>query len=96
MELGCDAARRERLREAYRRHMRGIGAPADMARVRSAVMRIAEATLDGWRALSGLDFVLLAEAGAREEFEELEFLVNRGLFELSGIKNIVALARHLA
>lgn len=89
-------ARRERLREAYRRHMRGTGAPADMACVRAAVARIAEATLDGWRALSALDFAQLAEAGSREEFEELEFLVNRGLFELNGIKNVVALARHLA
>ena len=91
-----DAARRARLREVYRRHMDGGGAPADMARVRAAVGRIAAATLAGWRELSALDFAQLAETGSREDFEELEFLVNRGLFELTGIKNIVALARHLA
>lgn len=89
-------ARRDRLREVYRRHARGTGVPVDIARVRSSVVRVADATLEGWRALSALDLVELAEAGAREDFEELEFLVSRGLFELNGIKNIVALARHLA
>lgn len=95
-ENGADATRRARLREVYRRHVGGAGTPVDMARVHAAVRRVAAATLAGWRDLSGLDFVCLAEAGSREEFEELEFLVNRGLFELAGIKNIVALARHLA
>ena len=43
-----------------------------------------------------LDHIALAEAGTREEFDDLEFLVNRGLCELNGVKNVVTLARRLA
>ena len=67
-----------------------------MEDVRSSVERIAAATRHGWRLLASLDPLALADSGAREDFEELEFLVNRGLSELNGIKNVVTLARHLA
>ena len=42
------------------------------------------------------DHIALAESGTREEFDDLEFLVNRGLCELNGVKNVVTLARRLA
>ena len=43
-----------------------------------------------------IDHIALAESGTREEYNDLEFLVNRGLCELNGVKNVVTLARRLA
>lgn len=88
-------ARGGHLREVYRRHVQGPGAAVDMAEVRASVEQVAHATLRGWRLFAALDHIALADAGSREDFEELEFLVNRGLCELNGIKNIVMLARRL-
>ena len=90
------AVRRNRLREVYGRHAGGVDAVVDIEDVRRSVERIAEVTLQGWRKLVVLDPLALADSGAREDFAELEFLVNRGLSELNGIKNVVSLARHLA
>ena len=42
------------------------------------------------------DHIALAEAATREKFDDLEFLVNWGLCELNGVKNVVTLARRLA
>lgn len=90
--------RRERLREACRR-LAGrdrTGSPVELAAVQAHLDRVAEATLDGWRTVVSLDPLALAEAGTREDLEELEFLVSRCLCELGGIKSVVVLARHLA
>lgn len=88
--------RRDRLREVYRRHADGTDVVVDMEDVRTSVERIAATTRRGWRLMAVLDPLALADSGAREDFEVLEFLVNRGLSELNGIKNVVTLARHLA
>ena len=88
--------RRERLRDVYRRHTGAGGKTVDFDRVRKLVEGIAEATFAAWRGLAEIDHIALAEAGTREEFDDLEFLVNRGLCELNGVKNVVTLARRLA
>lgn len=38
----------------------------------------------------------MADSDEREDFDQLEFLVNRALCELNGVKNIVTLARRLS
>ena len=89
-------SRRDRLRGVYRRHS-GEGAESvDFGAVRNLVERAAAATFAAWRGISQIDHIALAEAGTREEFDDLEFLVNRGLCELNGVKNVVTLARRLA
>ena len=57
---------------------------------------MAAITLSAWRGLFALDMVALADAGSREDFDDLEFLVTRALGELNGVKNLLALARRLA
>ena len=57
---------------------------------------VAAITLSAWRGLFALDMVALADAGSREDFDDLEFLVTRALGELNGVKNLLALARRLA
>ena len=89
-------SRRDRLRGVYRRHVGTGGKPVDFGRVRNLVEGIAEATYAAWRGLAELDHIALAEAATREDFDDLEFLVNRGLCELNGVKNVVTLARRLA
>ena len=89
-------SRRERLRDVYRRHTGASGKDVDFDRVWKLVEGIAEATFAAWRGLAEIDHIALAEAGTREEFDDLEFLVNRGLCELNGVKNVVTLARRLA
>ena len=89
-------SRRERLRDVYRRHTGAGGKTVDFDRVRKLVEGIAEAAFAAWRGLAEIDHIALAEAGTREEFDDLEFLVNRGLCELNGVKNVVTLARRLA
>ena len=86
-------SRRDRLRGVYRRHS-GEGAVA--VAVRNLVERAAAATFAAWRGVAQLDHIALAEAGTREDFDDLEFLINRGLGELNGLKNAVTLARRLA
>ena len=89
-------SRRDRLRGVYRRHS-GEGAESvDFGAVRNLVERAASATFAAWRGVALLDHIALAEAATREEFDDLEFLVNRGLCELNGVKNVVTLARRLA
>ena len=89
-------SRRERLRDVYRRHTCAGRKTVDFDRVRKLVEGIAEATFAAWRGLAEIDHIALAEAGTREEFDDLEFLVNRGLCELNDVKNVVTLARRLA
>ena len=73
-------SRRDRLRGVYRRHS-GEGAESvDFGAVRNLVERAAAATFAAWRG----------------DFDDLEFLINRGLGELNGLKNAVTLARRLA
>ena len=89
-------SRRDRLRGVYRRHA-GEGADAvDFGAVRNLVESAAAATFAAWREVAQLDHIALAEAGSKEEFDDLEFLINRGLGELNGLKNAVTLARRLA
>ena len=96
--MGRGELRRERLREVCRRlaGRERTGNPVELAAVQARLDRVAEATLDGWRAVVSLDPLALAEAGTREDLDELEFLVSRCLCELGGIRNVVVLARHLA
>ena len=46
--------------------------------------------------MATIDLVALSSAGVRSDLDDLEFLVNRSLGELSAIKNIIALAKHLS
>ena len=88
--------RRERLRDVYRRHTGASGKDVDSDSAWQLVEGIAEATFAAWRGLAEIDHIALAEAGTREEFDDLEFLVNRGLCELNGVRSVVTLARRLA
>lgn len=88
-------SRRDRLRTAYRKHIPDNGMEVDFEAVRELIEEVAGTTLSAWKRLSELDHIGLAEAGTREDFNELEFLINRGLCELNGIKNIITLARRL-
>lgn len=87
--------RRDHLRDVYRKHIQDNGMVVDFAEVREIIEEVAGVSLSAWMQLSKLDHIALAEAGTRDDFIELEFLVNRGLSELNGIKNIISLARRL-
>lgn len=87
--------RRDHLRDVYRKHIQDNGMAVDFAEVCEIVEEVAGVSLSAWMRLSKLDHIALAEAGTRDDFIELEFLVNRGLSELNGIKNIISLARRL-
>ena len=88
--------RRDRLREAYRKHNPDNMIEFDFEFVRGLIEDLAGETLAAWKRFSQLDHIRLAEAGSRDDFNDLEFLINRCLCELNGIKNIVVLARRLA
>ena len=90
---GERAARRKRLRDVYRRHSGEGAKDVDFGAVRNLVENAAAATFAAWRGVAQLDHIALAEAGTREDFDDLEFLINRGLGELNGLKNAVTLAR---
>lgn len=92
---GQRARRRSRLRELYGTQAAGRRTDVDISVVRAAVEHAALAARQGWRALADVDPVALADAGGRETLEDLEFLVSRGLCELSGVKNLFGLARRL-
>ena len=89
-------SRRDRLRGVYRRHSGEGGKPVDFGEVRNLVENAAAATCAAWRGIAQLDHISLAEAGSKEDLDDLEFLVSRGLGELNGLKNAIALARRLA
>ena len=89
-------SRRDRLRAAYRIQHKAVGRKVDRAAIFFLVGNIASVTFAAWRGLFALDMVALAEAGTREDFDDLEFMVTRALGELNGIKNLLALARRLA
>ena len=89
-------SRRDRLRAAYRLQHREVGRKVNLDAVFALVGNVAAITLSAWRGLFALDMVALADAGSREDFDDLEFLVTRALGELNGVKNLLALARRLA
>ena len=89
-------SRRDRLRAAYRIQHKAVGRKVDRAAIFFLVGNVASVTFAAWRGLFALDMVALAEAGTREDFDDLEFMVTRALGELNGIKNLLALARRLA
>ena len=89
-------SRRDRLRTAYRLQRKPVGCRVNLDAIFSLVGNVASVTFAAWRGLAEIDHIVLAEAGTREEFDDLEFLVNRGLCELNGVKNVVTLARRLA
>ena len=89
-------SRRDRLRAAYRLHHQQVGRKVNLDAVFALVGNVAAITLSAWRGLFALDMVALADAGSREDFDDLEFLVTRSLGELNGVKNLLALARRLA
>ena len=89
-------SRRDRLRAAYRLQHREVGRKVNLDAVFALVGNVAAITLSAWRGLFSLDMVALADAGSREDFDDLEFLVTRALGELNGVKNLLALARRLA
>ncbi len=88
--------RRDRLRTAYRRYIPADGCTVDFSNVRKVVENVAGVTLAAWRRLSRIDELALAETASRADFDELEFLVTRSLGELTGIKNIISLAKRMA
>jgi len=89
-------SRRDRLRAAYRIQHKAVGRKVDQAAIFFLVGNVASVTFAAWRGLFALDMVALAEAGTREDFDDLEFMVTRALGELNGIKNLLALARRIA
>ena len=89
-------SRRDRLRAAYRIQHKAVGRKVDRAAIFFLVGNVASVTFAAWRALFALDMVALAEAGTREDFDDLEFMVTRALGELNGIKNLLALARRIS
>ena len=88
-------SRRDRLRTAYRLQHKPVGRKVNLDAIFFLVGNVASVTFAAWRGLFALDMVALAEAGTREDFDDLEFLVTRALGELNGIKNLLALARRL-
>ena len=88
--------RRDRLRAAYRLQHQQVGRKVNLDAVYALVGNMAAITLSAWRGLFALDMVALADAGSREDFDDLEFLVTRSLGELNGVKNLLSLARRLA
>ena len=88
--------RRDRLRDVYRRHIPAGGQKVDFGTVRKMVEDVAGETLAAWRRLSEIDELTLADSATRADFDELEFLVTRSLGELTGIKNIISLAKRMA
>jgi len=88
-------SRRDRLRTAYRLQRKPVGYRVNLDAIFSRVGNVASVTFAAWRGLFALDMVALAEAGTREDFDDLEFLVTRALGELNGIKNLLALARRI-
>ena len=89
-------SRRDRLRAAYRIQYKAVGRKVDRAAIFFLVGNVASVTFAAWRGLFALDMLALAEAGTREDFDELEFMVTRALGELNGIKNLLALARRIS
>ena len=89
-------SRRDRLRAAYRIQHKAVGRKVDRAAIFFLVGNVASVTFAAWRGLFALDMVALAEAGTREDFDDLEFMVTRALGDLNGIKNLLALARRIA
>ena len=88
--------RRDRLRDVYRRHIPAGGQKVDFGSVRKTVEDVAGETLAAWRRLSEIDELTLADSVTRADFDELEFLVTRSLGELTGIKNVISLAKRMA
>ena len=89
-------ARRNRLRKVYWRHVEPTGQKVDLEAIFTVVGRVASDTFYAWRRVAATDLVALSSAGVRNDLDDLEFLVNRSLGELSAIKNIIALAKHLS
>ena len=88
-------SRRDRLRTAYRLQHKPVGRKVNLDAIFFLVGNIASVTFAAWRGLFALDMVALAEAGTREDFDDLEFMVTRALGELNGIKNLLSLARRI-
>lgn len=89
-------SRRTRLRAAYWLQHQQNGRKVNLDAVYALVGNVASITQSAWRGLFALDMVALADAGSREDFDDLEFLVTRALGELNGVKNLLSLARRLA
>ena len=89
-------ARRDRLRKVYWRQVEPTGQKVDLETIFAVVGRVASDTFYAWRRVAATDLVALSSAGVRNDLDDLEFLVNRSLGELSAIKNIIALAKHLS
>ena len=89
-------SRRDRLRAAYRLQHKPVGRKVNLDAIFFLVGNVASVTFAAWRGLFALDMVALAEAGTREDFDDLEFIVTRALGELNGIKNLLSLARRIS
>ncbi len=89
-------SRRDRLRTAYRLQHKPVGRKVNLDAIFFLVGNIASVTFAAWRGLFALDMVALAEAGTRDDFDDLEFIVTRALGELNGIKNLLSLARRIS
>ena len=88
--------RRDRLRAAYRLQHRLVGPKVNMDAIYALVGNVAAIAFAAWKGLFALDMVALADAGSREDFDDLEFMVSRALGELNGVKNLLALARRIS
>ena len=89
-------SRRDRLRGVYRRHSGEGAKDVDFGTVRNLVENAAAATFAAWSGDALLAHIARADAARKADFDDLEFLINRGLGELNGLKNAVTLARRLA
>lgn len=89
-------SRHDRLRNVYRRHSGEGAKDVNFDTVRNLVENAAAATFAAWHGVAQLDHIALADAATKEDFDDLEFLINRGLGELNGLKNAITLARRLA
>ena len=89
-------SRRDRLRTAYRLQHKPVGRKVNLDAIFFLVGNVASVTFAAWRGLFALDMVALAEAGTREDFDDLEFMVTRALGELNGIKNLLSLSRRIS
>ena len=93
---GERAARRRWLRDVYRRHSGEGAKDADFGAVRNLAENAAAATFAAWRGVAQLDHIALAHAATKDDFDDLEFIINRGFGELNGLKNAITLARRMA
>ena len=89
-------SRREHLREVYRRHVPENGEEVDFAQLSEMIEDVTARTFAAWRRLAQMDVIAIAKSAEREAFNDLEFLLYRGMGEMNGMKNILTMAKRMA